>query len=62
MERVAMLNRRMRGGGGIGPIYGTGRQYGLKSLRVMTCKTFLNGLPSISESPEYSLFQNEQTE
>ncbi|KAL6094730.1 myo15b [Pungitius sinensis] len=24
MERVAMLNRRMRGGGGIGPMYGTG--------------------------------------
>ncbi|XP_008287593.1 unconventional myosin-XVB-like [Stegastes partitus] len=24
MERVAMLNRRMRGGGGIGPMYGSG--------------------------------------
>ncbi|KAM6899108.1 unconventional myosin-XVB [Lycodopsis pacificus] len=24
MERVAMLNRRMRGGGGIGPMFGTG--------------------------------------
>ncbi|KAK5851396.1 hypothetical protein PBY51_002194 [Eleginops maclovinus] len=24
MERVAMLNRRMKGGGGIGPMYGTG--------------------------------------
>ena len=32
MDRVAMLHRRMRGAGGIGPMYGAGRKHFLLHL------------------------------
>ncbi|KAM7382210.1 hypothetical protein PAMA_012870 [Pampus argenteus] len=50
MERVAMLNRRMRGGGGIGPMlpgmYGTGMP--------MTMPSYNMGMPMASSMPSYS--------
>ncbi|CAJ1080563.1 unconventional myosin-XV [Xyrichtys novacula] len=43
MDRVAMLNRRMRGGGGIGPMYGAGVP--------MTMPSYPMGMPSVPMMP-----------
>ncbi|KAL3048043.1 hypothetical protein OYC64_006763 [Pagothenia borchgrevinki] len=60
MERVAMLNRRMKGGGGIGPMYGAGipmtmptypmvnpsiQSYGAPMMPTMTMPAMMHGAP-----------------